>query len=166
MAKKSVFYSFHFDNDVMRVQLIRNMGVIEGDTPVSPNEWEKIIQKGDPAVEEWIQNNMAYKKAVVVLIGEDTYKRKWVKHEIKKGWNDKRAVVGIYIHNLSCPNNGTCNKGTNPFDQFTVGDKGMGSIVPVYNPTPTDAYNSIKNNIDSWIDAAIKIRENTTGTAK
>ncbi|MDQ1224403.1 hypothetical protein QE443_000564 [Pantoea ananatis] len=29
--KRQVFYSFHFDNDVMRVQQIRNMGVIEGE---------------------------------------------------------------------------------------------------------------------------------------
>ncbi len=28
--KRKVFYSFHFDNDVMRVQQIRNMGVLEG----------------------------------------------------------------------------------------------------------------------------------------
>lgn len=40
--KRKVFYSFHFDNDVMRVQQIRNMGVLEGDEPVSPNTWEQI----------------------------------------------------------------------------------------------------------------------------
>lgn len=26
MAKRKVFYSFHYDNDVFRVQQIRNMG--------------------------------------------------------------------------------------------------------------------------------------------
>lgn len=36
--KRQVFYSFHFDNDVMRVQQIRNMGVIEGEEPVRPND--------------------------------------------------------------------------------------------------------------------------------
>jgi hypothetical protein len=30
MAKRKVFYSFHFDNDVFRVQQIRNMGILEG----------------------------------------------------------------------------------------------------------------------------------------
>jgi hypothetical protein len=30
MAKKQIFLSFHFDNDVMRVQQIRNIGVLEG----------------------------------------------------------------------------------------------------------------------------------------
>ena len=44
-TKRQVFYSFHFDNDVFRVQQIRNIGAIEGNTPVSPNEWET-VKKG------------------------------------------------------------------------------------------------------------------------
>lgn len=39
--KRQVFYSFHFDNDAMRAQQIRNIGMIEGSEPVSPNNWEK-----------------------------------------------------------------------------------------------------------------------------
>ena len=60
MAKRQVFYSFHFDNDVMRVQQIRNIGVIEGNEPVSPNKWEEIKRKGDNAIEKWIDENMKY----------------------------------------------------------------------------------------------------------
>ena len=37
MAKRQVFYSFHYANDVMRVQQIRNIGMVEGNSPVSPN---------------------------------------------------------------------------------------------------------------------------------
>lgn len=40
---------------------------------------------------------------MVVLIGEDTAKRKWVKYEIKKAWNEGKGVLGIYIHNLKDP---------------------------------------------------------------
>ena len=42
MARIPVFYSFHFTNDVMRVQQIRNIGAIEGNSAVSANEWERI----------------------------------------------------------------------------------------------------------------------------
>ena len=41
MAKVPVFYSFHFDNDVMRVQQIRNIGMIDGNEPVSKNDWRR-----------------------------------------------------------------------------------------------------------------------------
>ena len=54
MAKKQVFYSFHFDNDVFRVQQIRNIGALEGNTPVSANEWEKVKGRGQKAIETWI----------------------------------------------------------------------------------------------------------------
>lgn len=52
-TKRQVFYSFCFDDDVMRVQQIRNMGVVDGDEPVSPNEWEQ-LQKKDGGVEKRI----------------------------------------------------------------------------------------------------------------
>lgn len=160
MAKVPVFYSFHFDNDVMRVQQIRQMGMIDGDEPVSKNEWETVKKKGDAAVEQWIENNMKYKRCVVVLIGTDTHKRPWVKHEIKKAWEDGRGLVGIYIHNLKCPNNGTCLKGKNPFDQFTFKNANGNVIVPpVYDPPASNAFNHIKDNLASWVEGAIALRK-------
>ena len=76
----------------MRVHQIRNMGVIEGNTPVSPNDWETVKRVGDDAVKKWIDDNMKYKDCVVVLIGSDTASRKWVKYEICKAWNDGRGA--------------------------------------------------------------------------
>lgn len=157
MAKRKIFYSFHFDNDVMRVQLIRNMGIVEGDTPVSPNEWEK-LKKQEGGVKKWIDNNMDGKSCVIVLVGTETYKRPWVKYEIQKAWDDGRGLFGIHVHNLTCPNNGTCTQGTNPFNQFTFkqGDK---VITPkCYNPKSSDAYNDISANLDAWVEEAIKSR--------
>jgi hypothetical protein len=54
MARVPVFYSFHFDNDVMRVQQIRQMGLIDGDEPVSKNDWETVKRGGAGAIERWI----------------------------------------------------------------------------------------------------------------
>lgn len=160
MAKRQIFYSFYFDGDVMRVQQIRNIGVIEANTPVSKNDWEEIKKKGDEAVEKWIHDNMKYRSCVVVLVGKETASRPWVKHEIKKAWNDGKGLLGIYIHNIKCPRNGCSQKGANPFERFTLnnGKEKLSNIVKCYNPTPTDAYNSIKENMGSWIEEAISIR--------
>jgi hypothetical protein len=160
MAKRRVFYSFHFENDVMRVQQIRNIGVIEGNTPVSVNEWEEIKRKGDNAVEQWIDENMRYKDCVIVLVGQDTAYRKWVRREIEKGWDKGRGVMGIYIHNIRCPRTGTCTKGANPFDQITLknGYK-LSSAAKCYDPDFRDAYKDIANNIENWIEEAIRIRQ-------
>lgn len=159
MAKRQIFYSFHFGNDVMRVQQIRNIGALEDNKPVSPNEWEEVKKKGDAGIKKWIDDNMSYRSCVVVLIGEDTANRPWVKYEIEKAWNDKKGVLGIYIHNLNCPRNGTCYKGANPFDSFTFKDgRKLSSVVKCYNPKSTDAYNDIADNFEDWVEEAIAAR--------
>ena len=159
MPKRQVFYSFHFDYDVMRVQQIRNMGALDGNEPVSANDWEK-LQKTDGGIKKWINDNMDYRSCVVVLVGEQTANRPWVKYEIEKAWSDGKGLLGIYIHNLKCPRNGTCSQGSNPFDSFTFNDgKKLSSVVKCYNPDSRDAYNDIKNNIETWIEDAITARK-------
>ena len=161
MAKIPVFYSFHFDNDVMRVQQIRNIGSIEGNPPTTPNEWETLKRTGKKAVENWIDQNMKYKRCIIVLIGSETASRPWVEHEIIKAWNDGKALLGIHIHNLKCPRNGISRKGKNPFDliKFTDG-RALSSVVPCYDPSSINTYQDIASNISNWIDYAIRHKAN------
>ncbi len=144
----------------MRVQQIRNIGVIEGNTPVSLNEWESIKQKGKSAIEKWIDDNMRGRSCVIVLVGSETASRKWVKYEIKKAWEDGKGLLGVYIHNIKCPRNGKGNKGDNPFKQFSLNGEKLSNIVNCYDPYRYDAYNYIADNIDSWIEVGIEIRNN------
>lgn len=161
MAKIPVFYSFHFDNDVMRVQQVRNMGVIEGNSAVNANEWEKIKRIGEVAVKNWIDENMKYKRCVIVLIGSQTASRPWVRYEIERAWNQGKAIIGIRIHNIRCARTGKCRKGANPFDAFTFEDgRKLSTIVPCYDPDPSQAYRDIAENISGWINHAIKNKRN------
>ena len=153
---RKIFYSFNFDDDVMRVQQIRNIGVIEDDKPVTPNKWEEIRRGGKSAIEEWINENIARSECVVVLVGENTCESEWVDYEIRKAWNDGKGLVGIYIHNLKDPRYGTSNKGSNPFEQvgLTNGRK-LSEYVSVYDPDP-DAYNWIAKYIDQIVEKGIQ----------
>jgi hypothetical protein len=156
MAKK-VFFSFHFDNDVFRTQQVRNMGVLEGNKPVTAQAWEE-AGKTAGGIEKWINDNMKGKSCIVVLVGEKTSERHWVKHEIKKAWQDGLGVVGIHIHNLKCPKNGKSSKGKNPFEQFTVDGTKLSTLVDCHDPSASDAYNDIAQNIEKWIDRAVAKR--------
>jgi hypothetical protein len=160
MAKRQVFYSFHYENDVFRVHQIRNIGAIEENKPVSENNWEEVKRKGDASIEKWIDDNMNYRSCVIVLIGEQTANRKWVKHEIKKAWNDGKGLLGIYIHNLKDPRKGVCKQGANPFDQFTMKDGAkLSSKVKCYNPNSTSPNMEIILNLEDWIEKAINDRK-------
>ena len=156
MAREPVFYSFHYDSDVFRVQQIRNMGVVEGDEPVSPNDWEQIKRRGDSAVERWIDENMKYKRCVIVLVGSETSSRRWVRYEIKRAYDSGKGLFGIYIHNLNCPRTGRCGQGPNPFDGFTInnGQQRLSSLIPCLDPG-YDAYAGISSNLSNWVSSAI-----------
>lgn len=159
--KRKVFYSFHYENDVFRVQQIRNMGILEGNPPTSPNTWEELKQKGDSAVEEWIDENLKGKSCLIVLIGEKTALSKWVRYEIQRAWEMGKGVLGIYVHNIKDPKTGLGKRGLNPFGQFTLEKNGkpLSSVVTCYNPSPNNAYQSIAYNIEDWIEEAIASRQ-------
>jgi hypothetical protein len=160
MPKRSIFYSFHYDNDVNRVQLIRNIGALEGNEPATPNQWEEVKRGGEAGIKRWIDSNMNGKSCLVVLIGEQTANRKWVRYEIEKAWNEGKGVIGIYIHNIKCMKNGYCLKGNNPFDYVRATDgRLLSTLVKTYTPSATDAYNDIRSNIEVWIENAIADRK-------
>ena len=158
---RKIFSSFHYKPDNWRASQVRNIGAIEGNKLASDNEWESVLKGGDAAIERWINNQMKGKSCVVVLIGSATAGRKWIKYEIKKGWEDGKGVLGVYIHNLKNLNGDQSSKGKNPFDDFSVGDRKLSRIVKAYDPPylgSTNVYNHIKDNIVEWIEGAIEIR--------
>ena len=160
MARK-VFFSFHYKPDAWRASQVRNIGAIEGNKPASDNDWETVKKGGDEAIKKWINDQLYGRSCTIVLIGSETAGRKWIIYEIEKSWNDRKGLLGIYIHNLKDAEGKQSIKGKNPFADFTVNEKSLDTIVKAYDPpfsNSKDVYDYISNNIETWIDAAIKIR--------
>ena len=162
MARRA-FYSFHYKPDNWRASQVRNMGVVAGNKPATDNDWETVKKGGDTAIKKWINDQLNGKSVAIILIGEKTAGRKWIKYEIKKAWEDGRGVLGIYIHNLKDSDGEQSDKGGNPFEAFNVEGTSLSSIVKAYNPpfsSSTYVYNHIKENLADWIEKAIEIRGN------
>lgn len=149
---KSVFYSFHYERDVHRVQLVRNINALEAQPLLNSQDWEQVRRGGDTAIKNWIHKEMAYKKAVIVLIGKETAIRPWVRYEIEKAWADSRPLLGIRIHGLSSLGS-VDTAGPDPFAKADVGS------VPIFDPTKRDwagkidskvTYNNLRDNLESW----------------
>jgi hypothetical protein len=154
-ARIPVFFSFHFGNDAMRVQQVRNIGALDRNEPVSASDWETVRQGKDPAIKKWIDDNMANRRCVVVLIGADTHSRPWVQYEIRKAWNDHRGLIGVYIDQLKCPRTGVSARGPNPFASIPLEDKQpMSNYVPCYDPG-TNAYSGIASGLEGWVNKAV-----------
>lgn len=151
---KTVFYSFHYKRDVNRVQLVQQIGALEGQPLLNAQEWESIQADGDDAVKQWIDEQMKYKRAVVVLIGSETAQRPWVRYEIEKAWAEKKPLLGIYIHGISSMGS-VDTKGANPFSLADV----PAASIPLFDPTERDrsgnidskaTYATLTRNIESW----------------
>ena len=94
MAKRQVFFSFHFDKDIWRVGQVRNIGAVDGQEIFFDNGWEKVRLKSDTAIKAWIDSEMRMRSCIVVLIGTDTASRRWVQYEIEQAWRLGKGVVG------------------------------------------------------------------------
>ncbi len=164
MARK-VFYSFYYKEDNWRASQVRNIGVIESNQPVSDNDWEQIKKGGDEAIKRWINEQLNGRSCTIVLIGTNTAGRKWINYEIEKSWNKRKGLFGIYIHNLKDKDGNQSIKGRNPFDDFTMkrDNRKLSSIVKSYDPPnydSKDVYVYIAQNIETWVEEAIYIRNN------
>lgn len=162
MIQRHIFYSFHYAIDNWRVQTVRNMGVIDGTQALSANKWEELKRSGDENVKKWIDENLKHRSCTVVLIGEKTASRRWVKYEIEKSWELGKGVIGIYIHKLKDKNGHKSRKGRNPFIGIKINGVDLSRIVPLYDPQDTpdcSAYNNIRNNLLDWVEEGIIIRQ-------
>jgi len=137
----AVFYSFHYQRDVNRVQLIRNIGKIEGQTLLNAQEWETVRARGSSAIAEWIDSQMKYKTAVVVLVGNETASRPWVQYEINKAWREKKPLLGIRIHGISSMGS-VDDAGPDPFTNIS-GYEGVNPGLPIFDPTAVNWDGSI-----------------------
>ncbi|MEV7040192.1 TIR domain-containing protein [Amycolatopsis sp. NPDC051061] len=158
----AVFYSFHYERDVTRVQLVRNMGVLDGQPLLKAQEWEQVLASGDAAVEKWIDDEMSYKRAVVVLVGAETADRPWVQYEIEKAWADRKPLVGIRVHGLANLQGQTDRSGPNPFSKIQADSwSKLDSRVHLHDPagaTSSAVYRSIQANLETWVDNAVRRR--------
>lgn len=151
---RSSFVSFHYQKDHWRVQQVLNMGAIEGQPLLPSQDWEKVKQNGKVAIEQWIDEQMKYKAAVIVLVGSETADRPWVRYEIQRAWQIRKPLLGIRIHGLASEDGSTSAVGKNPFEQFATTDGESYAVhVPLFEPGGFDSravHASISANLGSW----------------
>jgi hypothetical protein len=97
---RRVFFSFHFDRDAWRVGQVRNHAITSGIETFRQGEWESVRRYDDTTIKAWIDKELNNTSVTVVLIGAETYKRPYIKYELRKSWEKEKGILGIRIHNL------------------------------------------------------------------
>ena len=159
MPKRQVFFSFEYDKDNWRAGQVRNMGKVSNDSTFSDNDWESVKKDSEPAIQRWIDAEMAKRSCIVVLIGSTTSTRKWVKYEIEKAYELGKGIVGIYVHGLKDKDGNQTTKGANPFFNILTNDgHRLSNYVTAYDTnyvTSKCVHNDIEEHISDLIEDAI-----------
>lgn len=102
MARR-VFFSFKYKKDVSRAMVVRNSWVTQGKEAagfIDAADFEKLKRQGDPAIENWIDNQLNGTSVTVVLVGSDTCSSRWVKYEIEKSIKIGNGLLGIDVSKI------------------------------------------------------------------
>ena len=157
MARR-VFFSFHYERDIWRVNQVRNHWITK---PGSEDAgywdaglWEEAKKKGEEAINRMIDRALENTSVTVVLIGAQTSERQYVKYEIEQSYTRGNGLLGVYIHNLKDRNQLTDARGPNPFELFTVNANGqtLSQRVKTYDWVNDRGYEGFSD----WVEKAAR----------
>jgi hypothetical protein len=102
MARR-VFFSFHYQRDIWRANIVRNSNTIDGAAAAGWHDaslWEEAKRKGDAAIKKLIDEALKNTSATVVCIGAQTSTRKYINYEIEKSIERGNKLIGVRINHL------------------------------------------------------------------
>ena len=103
MARR-VFFSFEYDHDVWRANVVRNSWVTQDRQAAGfydAAEFEQIKRGGDTAIQRWIDGQLVNTSVTVVLVGAYTCSSRWVHYEIEASKIRGNGLLGVNISTIS-----------------------------------------------------------------
>lgn len=154
---KRVFFSFHYENDINRANVIRNSWVIRGNKDagfIDKAEFEKIKRNGEKAIKNWIDNQLNGTSVTVVLIGQETLNRHFVQYEIIQSYNKGNPIIGVGLGNIR-----DMRTGLTSYSQSIYTEIGTYNNKPVtFADVMSNYYDYINddgyNNLGKWVENA------------
>jgi hypothetical protein len=114
---RHVFFSFHYQRDIWRANVVRNSGAVIGEAAAGFRDaslWEEAKNKGDAAIKKLIDEGLKSTTVTAVLIGAQTSNRRYVDYEIEKSIERGNGLLGLRIHNIKDQSGNTDSLGLIP----------------------------------------------------
>jgi hypothetical protein len=155
---RNVFFSFHYQRDIFRVNIVRNHAMTKGGYKTAGywdrSLWEETKKEGDLAIQRMINQGLIGTSVTVVLVGRETANRRWVHYEIEKSIERGNGIIGIYIHSLQNINRTIDLPGQNPFERWNVNINGSLYPASTIYPTYDWAYDNGYHHFIHWVERA------------
>ncbi|MBB3103840.1 TIR domain-containing protein [Azomonas macrocytogenes] len=100
---RHVFFSFHYQHDIWRVNQIRNLGEIVGCATAGFRDaslWEKQMHENQAAIRKRIDEGLYGTSVTVICIGAETAGRTFIDYEIEQSIARGNGLLGLRIHML------------------------------------------------------------------
>lgn len=116
MARR-VFFGFHYQRDVWRVNQIRSIPNITGCAAAGFQDaslWENAKRQGDASIKRLIDEALSNTSVTVVFVGSRTAGRKYINYEIEKSIARGNGILAVQIHHLQDKDRNTDPAGAIP----------------------------------------------------
>jgi hypothetical protein len=118
MAKR-VYFAFHYQDVIdFRANVVRNhnfLGGVDAAGYYDHSIWEEAQRTSPLALKRLINAELQNSSVTAVLIGSDTWARRWVRYEIMKSVERGNIVIGVHINSIKGRDQLIKVAGPNPF---------------------------------------------------
>lgn len=124
MAKR-VFFCFHYQDVIdFRANVVRKHWLTKPDREEAgffdSSLWESSKKQGDIAIKRLINNGLNNTSCTCILIGSETYSRRWVRYEILKSFKRGNHIIGVHINSIKGKDQLTKPLGYNPLKKVGI----------------------------------------------
>jgi hypothetical protein len=118
-----VFFSFHYQRDIFRVNTVRHSDVTKKNVEQAGywdhSLWEESKKKGADALMKLISDGLVNTSVTAVLAGAETATRPWVRYELVKSFERGNGLTTVYVNQIrDTPTGSTDVRGPDPLKQL------------------------------------------------
>ncbi|MBI5541244.1 MAG: TIR domain-containing protein [Bacteroidia bacterium] len=133
---RNVYFSFSYQDVIdFRANVVRNSGKFrkKGEEFRDLSIWEEAEEKKVKKIKALVEAELKGSSVNCVLIGSDTYSRRFVRYEIMKSFEANKGQVGVGINWIKDKyGNKKLWAGENPFDYLAVKISKDGKIIELF----------------------------------
>jgi hypothetical protein len=124
--KRRVFFSFHHQQDIWRVNQVRNSWRYrhererEAEGFYDGSIWDRSKAAGDDSLKALMREGVKNTSVTCVLAGVYTYQRRWVRYEVAQSIVKGTGLFTAKIHGMRTSSGHTSSEGANPLDYMGV----------------------------------------------
>ena len=126
VSKRRVFFSFHYQQDIWRVNQVRQSWRSQREDSrqaygfFDASIWESKQRVGPDALKRLIRESLENTSVTCVLSGAETYARRWVRYELARSVARGNGLLTVRIDRMGDRNAYGSAEGPNPLDRMGV----------------------------------------------